>query len=80
MAAYGLVPMLLFAVALGLFMWELARVTSPSTWWTILYFIIVMSASNGIAAKSTNFAIHIGMIFAIMPRPASLAAAARRSG
>ena len=79
-AAYGLIPMLLFGVAISMFMRELVRITSPATWWTIAYFVVVMSASNGVAAKSTNFAIHIGMIFAIMPRPATLAAKTRLTG
>ncbi len=67
-ASYGLLTAGLFMTALGLFMADLVRTTSRRTIWLIIYFVGVMSASTGIANKSTNLAMFVVSVFLVMPR------------
>lgn len=67
-ASYGLLTAGLFMAALGLFMADLVRATGKRTIWLVIYFVGVMSASTGIANKSTNLAMFVVSTFLIMPR------------
>ncbi|NLH81874.1 MAG: hypothetical protein GX458_13645 [Phyllobacteriaceae bacterium] len=77
-ANYGLLVTIAFFLALGAFLRELVVATSARTWWTILYFAVVMSSSLGIAAKSTVLALFVVLTVVVMPRtkPATGAAIA----
>jgi hypothetical protein len=75
-AFYGLAVTLVFLAAIGLFLHELVRATTPRTWWLVAHFVVVMSSSNGIAAKSLSLAQFAVIVLAFMPpRPS-----ARRAG
>ena len=78
-ASYGLLTAGLFLSALGLFMADLVRVTSRRTIWLIIYFVGVMSASTGIANKSTNLAMFVVSVFLVMPRDGAEVRAGRPS-
>jgi hypothetical protein len=65
--------------ALGLFMADLVRATGKRTIWLVIYFVGVMSASTGIANKSTNLAMFVVSTFLIMPRDPVAAPASRRA-
>ncbi len=67
-ASYGLLTTLLFLGALACFMSELVRATTRKTLWLVVYFVGVMSASTGIANKSTNLAMFAITVFLVMPR------------
>lgn len=67
-ASYGLLTAGLFMAALGAFMSDLVRATGKRTFWLVIYFVGVMSASTGIANKSTNLAMYTVSVFLIMPR------------
>ncbi|TBW34528.1 hypothetical protein EYW49_18245 [Siculibacillus lacustris] len=67
-AFYGLAVTLVFLAGLGLFLHELMRATGPRTGWLVLYFVVVMSGSNGIAAKSLSLAQLVVMVLVLMPR------------
>jgi hypothetical protein len=75
-AFYGLTVTLVFLAAVGLFLYELVRATGPRTWWLVLYFVVVMSSSNGIAAKSLGLAQFAVIVLTLMPRRPT----ARRDG
>ncbi len=67
-ANYGLIVTIVFFAALAAFMNELVKETGPKTWWSVLYFVVIMSASIGIAAKTTGFAVWLAIHYLIMPR------------
>lgn len=67
-ASYGLLTAGLFMAALGAFMSDLVWATGKRTIWLVIYFVGVMSASTGIANKSTNLAVYTVSVFLVMPR------------
>lgn len=71
-ANYGLIPTLVFFAALAAFLRELVRGTSPVAWWSVTYFVVIMSASIGIAAKTTALALFVVVTHLIMPRPETI--------
>lgn len=69
-ANYGLLVTIAFFTTLAAFMHELVALTSRRTWWSVLYFVGVMSSSLGIASKTTVLAMYVFFTLALMPRDA----------
>ena len=67
-AKYGLLVSLFFFVSLAGFLREVAAATSRRTWWSIAYFVIVMSSSLGVAAKTTVLAMFVLFALVLMRR------------
>lgn len=74
-ANYGLLVTVVFFLALTAFLRELVVATSARTWWTIVYFAIVMSSSLGIATKTTVLAVFVVLVLVVMPRTTPVTAA-----
>lgn len=68
-AIYGVIVSSLLLMACWLYLRDLVHVTNRKSWLLVFYFIILMSASNGLAAKNINFATYTAMVFAIMDKP-----------
>ncbi len=69
-ANYGLLPTLVFFAALAAFLGELVRATSRRALWQIAYFVLVMSTSLGIAAKTTVLGFLVLLTLILTPRTA----------
>lgn len=67
-ANYGLLPTLVFFAALAAFLRELVRSTSRRALWQIAYFVLVMSTSLGIAAKTTVLGFLVLLTLTLTPR------------
>lgn len=67
-ANYGLLPTLVFFAALAAFLGELVRETSRRALWPIAYFVLVMSTSLGIAAKTTVLGFLVLFTLILTPR------------
>lgn len=67
-ANYGLLPTLVFFAALAAFLGELVRATSRRALWPIAYFVLVMSTSLGIAAKTTVLGFLVLFTLILTPR------------
>jgi hypothetical protein len=65
-ANFGLIVSVVFFGTLAAFLRDLVRATSPKAWWSVLYFVGVMSASIGIATKTTVLAHFVLATFALM--------------
>ena len=67
-AFYGVIMATLVLAGLAAFLRELVRATSIRSLWAIAFFVVVMSASTGLASKSTNLAVFTTMVLTMMPR------------
>ncbi|MCE1235015.1 MAG: VpsF family polysaccharide biosynthesis protein [Hyphomicrobiales bacterium] len=79
-ANYGLLPTLVFFGALAAFLGELVRATSRRALWPIAYFVLVMSTSLGIAAKTTVIGFLVLLTLTLTPRTADDGGLSARSG